>query len=154
MSLMDRTVLQRGGQVRVGDAEREAAVAALGEHYVAGRITAEEHDDRITRAFRARVAADLWPLFSDLPQVAPPSPERRSSGRGGPRFAPLLLVVVGLVVLTNLPWPVLLVVGWLWWGRIFRRWSRDSGGARLSGPVAVPVGYRMGSRRSVRGTWA
>lgn len=145
MSLLDRTALQRGGQLRVGDADREAAVAALGEHYVAGRITAEEHDDRTTRAFRARVAADLWPLFSDLPQTAPPR-ERRSPGRGGPGLAPLLLVVVGLVVLTNLPWPILLVVGWLWWGRIFRRWSGGSGGA--------PVVHSIGSRRAVRGTWS
>jgi len=94
MTLMDRTA----GQLRVGDAEREAAVAALGEHYAAGRI------------------------------------------------APLLLIVIALVVLTHLPWPILLVVGWLWWGRVFRRWSRSPGDAWRS--------YSMGSRRAVRGTWS
>ena len=142
MTLMDRTA----GQLRVGDAEREAAVAALGEHYAAGRLTLEEHDDRTTRAYAARVAADLWPLFSDLPQAAPQPQEHRRTHRGGPGIAPLLLIVIALVVLTHLPWPILLVVGWLWWGRVFRRWSRSPGDAWRS--------YSMGSRRAVRGTWS
>lgn len=141
--LVDRTT----GQVRIGDAEREAAVAALGEHYVAGRLTAEEHDQRISQAFAARVEADLWPLFRDLPQVPAPRTERRRPGRPELAFAPLLLVVVALVALTHLPVPLLLLVGWLWWGRVFRRRSR--------GPWGGPGGgYSSGSRRAVRGTWA
>jgi Domain of unknown function (DUF1707) len=138
---------QAAGQLRVGDAEREAAVAALGDHYAAGRLTLEEHDDRTTRAYAARVAADLWPLFNDLPQAAPPRDDRRA--HRAPGVAPLLLVVIGLVVLTQLPWPILLVVGWIWWGRVFRRWTR--------GPVGAAGAWRcysMGSRRAVRGTWS
>lgn len=141
--------LDRGaGQLRIGDAEREAAVAALGEHYAAGRLTLEEHDDRTTRAYAARVEADLWPLFRDLPRAVPrPSraPERRGQVRRWPGVAPLLLVVIALVVLTQLPWPLILLVGWIWWGRTFRRWSRDH---------AHRQGYTSGSRRAVRGTWS
>ena len=36
----------RGPELRIGDAEREAAVTALGEHYAAGRLTKEEYDER------------------------------------------------------------------------------------------------------------
>lgn len=61
--------------VRLGDAEREAAVAALGEHYAAGRITKEEYDERSDQVWAARFPADLRPLFADLPGAAS-APER------------------------------------------------------------------------------
>ncbi len=53
--------------VRVGDQEREEAVRRLGEHYEAGRLTAEEHTERIGVALQAKTAADLAALFADLP---------------------------------------------------------------------------------------
>lgn len=131
-------------QLRVGDAERETAVAALGEHYTAGRLTLEEYDQRTSQAFRARTAADLWPLFGDLPQLPPPhQPEDERSGFS---FAPVLLVVIALVVLTQLPWPLVLVVGLFWWGRTYRRWTR--GQAAHAGRTA----HTRGNRRAVRGT--
>ncbi len=56
-----------GGPIRIGDKEREDAVKRLGEHYEAGRLTAEEHTERIGRALEAKTEADLAALFSDLP---------------------------------------------------------------------------------------
>jgi hypothetical protein len=56
-----------GGPIRIGDTEREDAVKRLGEHYEAGRLTAEEHTERIGRALEAKTDADLAGLFSDLP---------------------------------------------------------------------------------------
>ncbi|TDD17203.1 DUF1707 domain-containing protein [Kribbella turkmenica] len=56
-----------GGPIRIGDKEREDAVRRLGEHYEAGRLTAEEHTERIGRALEAKTEADLAALFSDLP---------------------------------------------------------------------------------------
>jgi hypothetical protein len=53
--------------VRIGTAEREAAVAALAEHLAAGRLDAGEYENRMTRAAAARSRADLRPLFADLP---------------------------------------------------------------------------------------
>src|SRR5688500_9342809 len=96
-----------GGPIRIGDTEREDAVKRLGEHYEAGRLTAEEHTERIGRALEAKTDADLAGLFSDLPGehragadatghpwdgpwgwTKPPwtSPESaaRQAGRGGP----------------------------------------------------------------------
>ena len=36
-----------GGPIRIGDSEREDAIKRLGEHYEAGRLSAEEHAERI-----------------------------------------------------------------------------------------------------------
>src|SRR3954449_9618676 len=131
------SVASRSGELRIGDAEREAAVSALGDHYGAGRLPHAEFDQRTSQAVAARTNADLWPLFRDLPDLGPgPRGSVRRRSRGvtvvpappqGPRYprpwhgpflGPLLLVVLALVVLTQLPWPLLLIVGWLWWGRM------------------------------------
>ena len=54
-------------QLRIGDAEREQAAADLGEHFAQGRLTADEHAERLDQVMRARTRAELAPLFSDLP---------------------------------------------------------------------------------------
>jgi hypothetical protein len=56
-------------QVRIGDAERDRAVAALGDHFAAGRLTNEEFEQRMEQAIKARFNEDLEPLFADLPQT-------------------------------------------------------------------------------------
>ena len=40
-------------EMRISDAEREAAATALGEHYAAGRLTKEEYDERAAVAYAA-----------------------------------------------------------------------------------------------------
>jgi TM2 domain-containing membrane protein YozV len=55
-------------KVRVGNAEREAAVRELGEAYAAGRLDAQEYEERTTAAYAARTVEDLAPLFADLPR--------------------------------------------------------------------------------------
>jgi Domain of unknown function (DUF1707) len=57
--------------VRVGTAEREAAVAALNAHREAGRLTAQEYEDRSVRAGQAAIWGDLGALFADLPEPRP-----------------------------------------------------------------------------------
>lgn len=52
---------------RIGDAERQAAVETLSDHYVAGRLELEEFNQRSDAALRARTSADLAALFTDLP---------------------------------------------------------------------------------------
>jgi hypothetical protein len=56
---------------RIGDAERDSAAELLREHMAQGRLSAEEFDERIDAALKARVASDLDPLFSDLPGPRP-----------------------------------------------------------------------------------
>jgi len=60
------------GSLRVSDAERDRALAELSDHYQAGRISAEEFDDRSGRALRARTGQELASLFDDLPQDQTP----------------------------------------------------------------------------------
>lgn len=63
------------GLPRIGDAERQAAVDALSDHYVAGRLDINEFNARMDAAMQARTAADLAPLFADLPGAGSPAPE-------------------------------------------------------------------------------
>jgi hypothetical protein len=53
--------------LRIGDTEREEAVRRLGEHYEAGRLSAEEHSERVDQALRAKTETELASLFTDLP---------------------------------------------------------------------------------------
>ena len=56
---------------RIGDAERDRATELLREHMAEGRLSAEEFDERIDAALKAKVASDLDPLFTDLPGPRP-----------------------------------------------------------------------------------
>jgi hypothetical protein len=106
-------------RLRISDAEREQAAAALGEHYAQGRLTKEEHAERLDRIWAARTRADLRPVFGDLPAgdgaVAParPGSARRPAYRCG-GMTPLrhglptplvvvLAVLLVLMVVTHLP---------------------------------------------------
>ena len=115
-------------EIRIGDAEREAAVTALGEHYAAGRLTKEEYDERAGIAWTAKTNSALWPLFADLPrpQAGPPpravSPSRRSQHdhRGhwlGAVMMPIFLVLVVLAIAKHLPLLVLVGIFWLMWAK-------------------------------------
>ena len=60
-------------EVRVGDADREAAIVKLRSHCADGRLTLDEFSDRVTLAYEARTTADLERLMADLPTpVEPP----------------------------------------------------------------------------------
>jgi hypothetical protein len=54
-------------KIRASDADRERTAAALREHLVAGRLTPEEFDERLDKAFAARTLGDLENLMADLP---------------------------------------------------------------------------------------
>jgi hypothetical protein len=56
-------------QMRVSDTEREATATELREHYAAGRLTLEELNERLDKAFAAKTRADLNALMTDLPSA-------------------------------------------------------------------------------------
>jgi Domain of unknown function (DUF1707) len=56
-----------GYDMRVGDAERDAAANELREHFASGRLTQDELNERLDRALGAKTRGDLSGLFSDLP---------------------------------------------------------------------------------------
>lgn len=112
-------------RLRIGDAERERAVAALGEHYAVGRLTREEYDERCEAAWAARTGADLRPLFADLPgprQEAPPRSGAPARARGWWPIPvlPVLAILIGLTVLTHLPVILFGLLAWCVVGRMFR----------------------------------
>jgi hypothetical protein len=117
--------------LRIGDADREAAVAALGDHLSAGRLTIDEYGERTAKATSARTYAQLLDLFTDLPSPHPapaadvlkPAAETPLVPtatavpvpvRGG-RLAPR--IVRGLGWISGMVWFILLVTGHpqFWW---------------------------------------
>ena len=60
-----------GNEMRVGDAEREAAAAELREHYASGRLTLDELNERVDKVFAAKTRGDLNALMTDLPSARP-----------------------------------------------------------------------------------
>src|SRR3954469_1347424 len=52
---------------RVGDQERERAARQLRGHYLRGRLTEDELDDRLPVALTARSHGDVRRAFDDLP---------------------------------------------------------------------------------------
>jgi len=96
--------------LRIGDAERDAAAADLGEHYVAGRLTLDELHHRLGAVFSARTYGQLTRIMADLPRLRPvflppggfpPTRfERRNatpSDRAG-RFAALSLLILAMLI--------------------------------------------------------
>lgn len=74
--------------LRVGDAEREAALAALARHFADGRLTLIEHDERSSLALSARTEGDLAPLLADLPPL-----DRAAAAAGSRRTGATLAAV-------------------------------------------------------------
>jgi Domain of unknown function (DUF1707) len=100
--------------LRVGDAEREAAVERLSRHAAAGRLTVAELEERVERAQRAVYARDLGVLEADLPAPA----ARRSPQAVLPALA-VLLAAVALTAAVGHP-PLFILAVFLWRGRYSR----------------------------------
>jgi hypothetical protein len=89
--------------LRIGDAERERAATALGEHYAAGRIDHRELDVRLDAIYAATTAPELNRWFADLPGPVPvppaqPAVQRQPRGAFFGRRPLMGLVVVALVI--------------------------------------------------------
>jgi uncharacterized membrane protein len=102
--------------IRIGDAERDRAIASLGDHFAAGRLTAEEFDQRTDQALQARFNADLEPLFVDLPRTAEPTVEPNSNRRPDLHLAwSAMLWLAPLIVIGAVVAAVVLSAPWLVW---------------------------------------
>ena len=73
--------------MRASDADRNAVVSDLSEHFQAGRLTAGEFDERTGQALTARTWGELGELVADLPAARPAAPALASS-TGRPRRGP------------------------------------------------------------------
>ena len=122
--------------LRISDAEREQAAAELGEHYAQGRLTMEEHADRLDQVWAARTRGELLPIFRDLPsrytQAPPayPAVATRMSGRRRGLPGPLMVVLAVLVFLTVVTHLPLILLGLVVWWFLAARHRRFTGPRR------------------------
>ena len=63
-----------GGHLRASDADRDQVATVLSTAYAEGRLTREEHDERIDQLMAAKTFDDLIPITRDLAIVGTPSP--------------------------------------------------------------------------------
>jgi hypothetical protein len=56
--------------MRISDADRDRAASVLSHALAEGRLTADEHSERLDAIFAAKTQADITPLISDLPNAA------------------------------------------------------------------------------------
>jgi len=61
---------QSGAEMRVSDVDRDATAGVLNAAFAEGRLTAEEHGQRVEAAYATRTWQQLHQLTADLP--APP----------------------------------------------------------------------------------
>jgi len=62
------------GRMRASDADRDATLAQLSEHFQAGRLTQDEFEERSGQALTARTMGELGDLMTDLPCPAVSGP--------------------------------------------------------------------------------
>jgi hypothetical protein len=125
---------------RIGDADRDQAVDCLREHLAQGRLSQDEFEERLQRAITAKTAADLQPLFVDLPEPRPntvqgiapmptPWPASRPPAQATPPAPPASQpqmssgAATALTIATAVAWPVWLLVSfatsWRFWWLVF-----------------------------------
>jgi hypothetical protein len=102
--------------IRVGDPERAEAVRLLATHFAAGRLTAAEHEDRVTQANDAFVHSDLALLFDDLPNPRPSAPDVPAQPAEETPLSCALLGVGSLLLFIGIPLSIILgFTDGLWW---------------------------------------
>lgn len=77
-----------GYEMRVSDAERDAAAAELREHFASGRLNQDELDERLAATFAAKTRGDLNALFTDLPSSGHGWASGQGSGKAPGPFGP------------------------------------------------------------------
>ncbi|WP_216214105.1 DUF1707 SHOCT-like domain-containing protein [Amycolatopsis aidingensis] len=116
-------------ELRIGDAERESAMQALGEHLSAGRLDVDEYGERSARVTMAKTAGELGTIFADLPAPHPGrpapgampahAPQQEPAGRGGTwTDRPLgQRIAASAVPISAIVGMVLFFAtgGWWWW---------------------------------------
>ena len=134
-------------RIRASDADRDRTTSLLREHHAAGRLTAEEFNERMDKALDAKTLGELDQLMADLPAIdlyqlpdaslhrAPPHfghsllPADPGAHGSPVRFTPGTVAVGALAAVTSVlvaVWAVAAVVGvgtWFpWWAIVVIPW--------------------------------
>jgi hypothetical protein len=143
-------------ELRVSDADRERIAERLRLAAGEGRLSVDELEERLERAFGAVTARELEPLIADLHAPRARVGRRRLPAR--PDFGPYVGVSVMLIAvwaLTGLGyfWPIWPILGWgisfVGPGRLggpCRRRSSNPGSSTGRWPSSAEVGPGSGGR--------
>jgi hypothetical protein len=71
--------------LRASDADRDSAASVINSALAEGRLTADEHAERLDAIYAAKTQADLVPLLSDLPTT---NAAQVTTSAAGPPVAP------------------------------------------------------------------
>jgi Domain of unknown function (DUF1707) len=84
-------------RIRASDADRDRTAALLREHHAAGRLTADEFNERLDKAYAAKTLGELDELLADLPGIdlyKLPDASLDRGRRGGSGLPPLPWMMV------------------------------------------------------------
>jgi hypothetical protein len=95
--------------LRIGDAERDAAMAQLREHFVAGRLTFDELTERIDAALTAKTQRQIDSLMADLPR--PPRVIRPGAALPAPAPDAGRFLVFAMLLFALATW--ILIMAWM-----------------------------------------
>ena len=94
--------------LRIGDAERDAAMAQLREHFVAGRLTFDELSERIDATLTAKTQRQIDSLMADLPR---PPRDVRSEAKPDPAPDAGRFLVFAMLLFALATW--ILIMAWM-----------------------------------------
>jgi hypothetical protein len=86
--------------VRASDVERDSAAAALQEHFVQGRLTLDELQERLHSVLSARTYGQLDDVFADMPKLPtqPAVPEPAEPPVFPARYAAVAVMIIVMAV--------------------------------------------------------
>jgi hypothetical protein len=139
------TDFPRSGRVRTSDPEREQVAEILRAAAAEGRLTLEESDERLARAYAAKYRDELAPLTADLPsggwEALSRTPEAlAAASRRLRRHGSFTVLAIGVLIAlwllsgAHFFWPLVPI---LFLGFAFlrhRRWARYGGPWGHGGP--------------------
>jgi hypothetical protein len=122
-------------EIRIGDRERDEAVARLRSAFSEGRLDDLELEERLAGVYAAKTRSDLVPMTGDLPVPVVPAPvvagnflKQTSAIWGGPAGVCLTVTIIWIITTpTGYFWPI-----WVYLGMatttgaaLFAKWQSD-----------------------------
>jgi Domain of unknown function (DUF1707)/2TM domain len=106
--------------LRASDADRDRVVDLLRRHCASGRLSAEELEERLERAYGARTLGDLAAVSGDLPDRPDRTPGERDAVRRRAfrvhlsSFVFVNVMLIGIWALSGCAdfWPAWVLFGW------------------------------------------
>ena len=89
-----------GEDLRISDADRDQAITRLSGHFQAGRLSAEEFDERSGAALQAKTGREVAALFTDLPPDQAPAARAATVARHGGWRVPALPIVMAAIAVS------------------------------------------------------